>query len=132
MKRFAHGAASSVNATSVLALASILAVFGSTAARCVGCQRKYPALVHHFFKVLSPQRILRIPQIEKLALFLEAHRFRSDFGGLAFGREIDASVSYPLSNNMVVKLQQAQFAAGSGARANNDVDKTWLAATHVY
>ena len=71
-------------------------------------------------------------QVERLALFLEAHHFRSDFGGLALGREIDASVSYPLTNNLVVKLQHAQFVAGNGAKVKDDVDKTWLAFTYLY
>ncbi len=71
-------------------------------------------------------------QIHKVEFFMEVHRFRSDFGGLALGREFDASLTYPILNNLVVKLQHAQFKAGSGARAKSDVDKTWLAFTYRY
>ncbi|MEO8385294.1 MAG: alginate export family protein [Betaproteobacteria bacterium] len=71
-------------------------------------------------------------QLEKLSMFMEAHRFRSDVGGLALGHEFDVSVSYPVTNNLVVKLQHAQFVAGSNAKVKNDVDKTWLAFTFVY
>ena len=70
--------------------------------------------------------------IEKMECFMEAHRFRSDFGGLALGREFDANVTYPFTHNLVVKLQHAQFRAGAGAAVKNDVDKTWLALTYTY
>ena len=39
---------------------------------------------------------------------------------------------FTLDNRLIVKLQHAQFRAGSGARAQNDVDKTWLAFTYRY
>ncbi len=71
-------------------------------------------------------------QIDKLEFFMEVHRFRSDFGGLMLGRELDVGLTYPVLNNLEIKLQHAQFKAGSGARATNDVDKTWLAFTYRY
>ena len=71
-------------------------------------------------------------QIDKLGLFIEGHRFRADFGGAKLGREIDASLTWPLTRDLGVKLQHAQFRAGDGARVKNDVDKTWLAFTYVY
>ena len=71
-------------------------------------------------------------QIEKLGLYMEVHRFRADFGDLAFGREFDASLTYPLTRNLLIKLQHAQFRAGDGARVKNDVDKTWFAITYTY
>ena len=70
--------------------------------------------------------------IGKFEGYLEAHRFRSDFGGLALGREIDASVTYPFTHELQLKLQHARFRAGDGARVKNDVDKTWLALTYTY
>lgn len=71
-------------------------------------------------------------QLEQVELFMEAHRFRTDFGGLARGREIDVSASYPVTRNLVVQLQHAHFRAGDGARVNNDVNKTWLALTYKH
>ena len=69
--------------------------------------------------------------IAKLECFIEAHRFRSDFGGLALGRELDASVTYPFTHNFQVKLQHARFRPGDGAPVKQDVDKTWLALTYT-
>ena len=71
-------------------------------------------------------------QMQKLGLFTEYHRFRSDFGGLALGREIDVSATYPITRALVAKLQHAQFRAGSGASTKNDVDKTWFTLTYKY
>ncbi|MEO8102670.1 MAG: alginate export family protein [Betaproteobacteria bacterium] len=70
--------------------------------------------------------------LDRLECFVEAHRFRSDFGGLALGREFDASVSWPFTHSLNAKLQHARFRAGDGARVKNDVDKTWLALTYIY
>jgi Alginate export len=70
--------------------------------------------------------------IAKLECFIEAHRFRSDYGGLALGREFDASITYPFTNSLLLKLQHAQFRAGDAARVKNDVDKTWLMLTYTY
>ncbi len=71
-------------------------------------------------------------QVQKLNLFAEIHRFRSDFGGLALGREFDVSVAYPITREAIIKLQYAEFRAGGGASAKNDVDKTWLTLTYKY
>ncbi|MBK9624405.1 MAG: hypothetical protein IPO38_07535 [Rhodocyclaceae bacterium] len=71
-------------------------------------------------------------QMQKLSLFTEYHRFRSDFGGLTLGREFDVSVTYPITPTLVAKLQQAQFRAGSGASVKNDVDKIWFTLTYKY
>ncbi|MEP7155543.1 MAG: alginate export family protein [Betaproteobacteria bacterium] len=70
--------------------------------------------------------------VDKLEGFFEVHRFRSDFGGLALGREVDVGAIYTLLRNLQVKLQHARFTAGSGARSKNDVEKTWLAFTYIY
>ena len=70
--------------------------------------------------------------IEKLECFVEVHRFRSDFGGLALGREFDANLSYPVTHNLQVKLQHARFRAGDGALVKRDVDKTWLTLTYNF
>ena len=71
-------------------------------------------------------------QIEKIGIFIEAHRFRADIGGLALGHEFDANVTYPFNHNLLFKLQHARFRAGDGARVKDNVDKTWLSLTYIY
>ncbi len=71
-------------------------------------------------------------QRERLGGHIEVHRFRSDFGGLALGREFDALLTYAVTHGFIVKLQYARFRTGDGARVKNDVDKTWLALTYNY
>ena len=71
-------------------------------------------------------------RFEKMGWHMEGHRFRSDFGGLALGKEIDLGLTYAFSHELVVKLQLARFRGGDGARVKNDVDKTWLALTYTY
>ena len=70
--------------------------------------------------------------VDKFEAFFEAHRFRSDFGGLALGREIDVGLVYSIYRNVLFKVQHAQFKAGRDARGGNDVDKTWVMVTYVY
>jgi len=70
--------------------------------------------------------------IGKLDCFVEVHRYKSDFGGLALGREWDAKFSYPILSNLQAQLQLARFSAGADARSKNDVDKTWLALVYNY
>ena len=71
-------------------------------------------------------------QNEHLGVSMEAHRFRTDFGGLTLGHEFDATLTYALTRNLLLKLQHAQFRAGDGAPRRNDVDKTWFAITYTY
>ena len=55
----------------------------------------------------------------------EYHWFRSDHGGLRYGREFDANVTYTINPRAYLRAQWARyrvFAGGFGA----DIDKVWL------
>jgi hypothetical protein len=64
-------------------------------------------------------------------LFGEVHRFRSDFGRLDFGRELDVGVTYELLPNALLRLQHARYDAGTGQVAP-DIRKTWLTLIYTY
>jgi alginate export protein len=66
-----------------------------------------------------------------LTLYGEAHRFRSDFGGLDFGREADFGASYELSHDLVLRLQHARYDPAAGSADFSD-RKVWLTATYTY
>ncbi|HUP30470.1 MAG TPA: alginate export family protein, partial [Usitatibacter sp.] len=63
----------------------------------------------HFFN--TPRQGLRDGWItarhrwNAFTLYAEGHRFRSDFGGIDFGREVDAGLTYAWHENVVVRLQ---------------------------
>ena len=67
-----------------------------------------------------------------LTLYAEAHRFRSDFGGLAFGRETDASATWEIRPNAVLRLQHARYDPGSGRATDAEIRKTWLTFAITY
>lgn len=60
-----------------------------------------------------------------VTLYAEAHRFRSDFGGLDFGRETDVGLTWELLPNLAARLQHARYEPGAG-RPDPRVRKTWL------
>jgi Alginate export len=70
--------------------------------------------------------------VAKFDLFAEYHQFRADDGGFNFGRETDLSVAYPLLNNLVLKLQHANYTPGDSILNKRDVEKTWLTLTYNY
>ena len=59
-----------------------------------------------------------------VTLYAEVHRFRSDHGGLDFGREKDVGVSWEILPNAVLRLQHARF--DPGADNSGNIRKTWL------
>ncbi|HZP94643.1 MAG TPA: alginate export family protein [Burkholderiales bacterium] len=66
-------------------------------------------------------------------LTAEAHDFRSDYGNIHYGQEIDFGVSYPLRKDLLAKLEYANFNEKdvlSGAARKPDTEKLWL--TLVY
>ena len=71
-------------------------------------------------------------ELAKFDLFAEYHQFRADDGGFNFGRETDVSVAYPLRNNLVLKLQHANYTPGDSTLNKRDVEKTWLTLTYNY
>ena len=66
-----------------------------------------------------------------ITLFGEAHRFRSDFGDLDFGRETDAGATWEILPNATLRLQHARYDPGAG-RIEASIRKTWLTFTYTY
>ena len=66
-----------------------------------------------------------------VTLYAEAHRFRSDFGGLDYGRENDLGVTWEPLENLVLRLQHARYDPGAGSDQAR-VRKTWLTLTYAF
>jgi len=56
--------------------------------------------------------------------YAEIHRFRSDHGGLDFGREKDLGVTWEILPNAILRLQHARY--DPGADSSGNIRKTWL------
>ena len=69
--------------------------------------------------------------IHGFTLFAEAHRFRSDYGGIRLGRELDAGATYAWNENATLRLQHARYDPGSGT-PDASIRKTWLTLTYTY
>jgi hypothetical protein len=89
----------------------------------------------HFFNTprqgLRDQWLTARAEWAKATVYAEAHRFRSDFGGIDLGRELDASLTYPLMENGVLRLQHARYDPGAGT-PDPRIRKTWLTFTLTY
>jgi Alginate export len=89
----------------------------------------------HFFN--TPRQGLRDRWITgrysvgDFTLYAEAHRFRSDFGNIDFGREVDTGVTYTWGEHLVARLQHAQYDPGSGT-PDASIRKTWLTLSLTY
>ena len=89
----------------------------------------------HFFN--TPRQGLRDGWItvrhalHGFTLYAEAHRFRSDYGGLDLGRETDAGITYGWNESVTLRLQHARYDPGSGA-PDARIRKTWLTLTYSY
>jgi hypothetical protein len=66
-----------------------------------------------------------------LTLYVEGHRFRSDFGALDLGREADVGVTWEAGPGTHLRLQHARYDPGSGRDAP-EIRKTWLTLTWTY
>jgi hypothetical protein len=66
-----------------------------------------------------------------VTLYAEAHRFRSDYGRLDFGRELDAGVTYAFSPDLLVRVQHARYDAARSAPPG-DIRKTWITLTGTF
>jgi hypothetical protein len=64
-------------------------------------------------------------------LYGEAHRFRSDFGSVDLGREVDVGLMYSWGEHCVVRLQHAKYDPGSGT-PDPSIRKTWLTLAFTY
>lgn len=59
-------------------------------------------------------------------LYAEVHKFRSDFGSLDLGRELDVGLTYEITPATVLRLQNARYDA---AMPGGDIRKLWLTLT---
>ena len=66
-----------------------------------------------------------------VTLYAEAHRFKSDFGDLDYGRENDVGVTWQALENLTLRLQHARYDPGAGSNQPH-VRKTWLTLTYAF
>jgi hypothetical protein len=89
----------------------------------------------HFFNTprqgLRDQWLTGRASMGDFTLYGEAHRFRSDFGSLNFGREADVGVTWAIIPNAVLRLQHGKYDPGSGQVAP-EIRKTWLTLTYTH
>jgi hypothetical protein len=71
-------------------------------------------------------------KFHKAILYAEYHWFRSDFGNIDFGNEIDLSVGYPFLKNLVGKIEYAEYHAGDVSPGKVDTRKIWLTLIYSY
>ena len=64
-------------------------------------------------------------------LYGEYHRFRSDYGGIDFGRELDVGLAYAWNENTVLRFQHARYDPGA-ATTDPRIRKTWITFTWKY
>lgn len=60
-----------------------------------------------------------------VTLYAEAHRFRSDFGNVGLGREVDLGATWEIRPEIVARLQHGRYDPGAGT-PDPTVRKTWL------
>jgi len=65
-------------------------------------------------------------RLDKAQLVAEYHHFRSDFGGIDFGSEIDVGILYPLMRKLTGRLEYADYNAGDSAAGIVDLRRIWL------
>jgi hypothetical protein len=61
-------------------------------------------------------------------LYAEHHRFKSDFGGIDLGRELDVGLTYAWNDNATLRLQHARYDPGAGT-PDPRIRKTWITFT---
>jgi len=83
----------------------------------------------HFFN--TPRQGLRDRwltgrySIGDFTLYAEGHRFRSDYGNIDFGREVDTGITYAWGEHLVARLQHARYDPGAGT-PDPAIRKLWL------
>jgi hypothetical protein len=68
-------------------------------------------------------------KIQKAQLYLEYHQFKSDFGSIDFGKELDFSITYPFTKQLTGRLEYADFKEDdvlAGAARKPDLNKVWV------
>ena len=90
----------------------------------------------HFFNTpfqgLRDQWLTGRLQVGPLIGYGEAHRFKSDFGRLDFGRETDLGLTWLALENLSVRLQNARYRPGSSQPPQPRITKYWLTVTYTY
>ena len=70
-------------------------------------------------------------EIEPVTLYGEEHRFRSDYGGLDYGRERDIGLSWQALPNLVVRAQHARYDPAPNTTAPS-IRKTWVTLAYAF
>ena len=89
----------------------------------------------HFFN--TPRQGLRDgwitlkAQWQDFTLYGESHRFRSDYGSIDFGKELDVGLTYAWNENTTLRLQHARYDPGSGT-PDPAIRKVWITLTWTY
>ena len=89
----------------------------------------------HFFN--TPRQGLRDGWITLKAgwsdftFYGESHRFRSDYGSIDFGKELDVGLTYAWNENMTLRLQHARYDPGPNT-PDPTVRKVWVTFTWTY
>jgi hypothetical protein len=89
----------------------------------------------HFFN--TPRQGLRDGWItlkatwEAFTLYGESHRFRSDYGSIDFGKELDVGLTYSWNENVTLRLQHARYDPGP-ATPDPTIRKVWITFTWTY
>jgi hypothetical protein len=75
-------------------------------------------------------------KIGPVGLYAEFHKFKSDVGGIDFGKEFDLGVTYPFLKKFTTKFEYAHYSEGdvlSPATARKrDTKKVWLTLIYNY
>jgi len=89
----------------------------------------------HFFN--TPRQGLRDGWItlkaawREVTFYGESHRFRSDYGSIDFGKELDVGLTYPWNENMTLRLQHARYDPGPNT-PDPTIRKVWVTFTWTY
>jgi len=105
---------------------------------------QFPLATNHLFQgwadqfLTTPRQGLRDryltagAKIEKAQLSGEYHLFKSDFGGIDFGKELDFGISYPLLPKLLGKIEYADYQAGDAASGKVDLTRVWVTLLYNY
>ncbi|MCW5622433.1 MAG: alginate export family protein [Burkholderiales bacterium] len=82
-------------------------------------------------------KLAGLGMLSGLGIYMEAHRFESDFGNIDFGREFDIGLTYPLWKGLTGKIEYADYRAGDAVPGDSlankvDVRKFWLTLIYQY
>jgi hypothetical protein len=89
----------------------------------------------HFFN--TPRQGLRDGWItlkavwQNFTFYGESHRFRSDYGSIDFGKELDVGLTYSWNENMTLRVQNARYDPGSNT-PDPTIRKVWVTFTWTY